>query len=319
MAKAPVRKPGRVYKYRAFSELSLQSLVEDVVYFADPSTFNDPLDAQPTFDADLPAGELERVLRILVERRVTDEMTAAARAIKYRGPRTTEHIEKHARRAADDVVAHAKYNALDPDYDDTPDAEQWLLGVTLHREVLRRYDRGIVSLAKRANCPLMWSHYGDQHAGLCIGYSAPPDVELEPVAYGGKRSMKASLVRDMVDGDKAAANAVDEAVLLKKAQAWRYEREWRLIGDRGLQNSPLELEEVVFGMRCPTTVRFTVAMALSTRSRPVKFYEIREKPGTFLLQKVVADLDEVLMWWPRRSRDTQDAFKDLLLDDPNES
>jgi hypothetical protein len=181
MAKAP-RRPGRVYKYRAFSELSLQSLVEDVVFFADPSTFNDPLDAQPTFDTDLPTAELERVLRILVERRVTDEMTAAARMIKYRGPRTSEHIEKHARRSADDVVAQVRYNAGNPDYDEMADPEQWLFGVALHREVLRRYDRGIMSLAKRPNCPLMWSHYGDQHAGLCIGYSAPGDVELEPVA-----------------------------------------------------------------------------------------------------------------------------------------
>jgi hypothetical protein len=194
------------------------------------------------------------------------------------------------------------------------DMEQWLLGVSLHREVLRRYDRGIVSLAKRANCTLMWSHYGDQHAGLCIGYSAPPDVELEAVTYGGRRSIKASLVRDMVDGDKAAARAVDEAVLLKKAPAWRYEREWRLIGDRGLRPSPLELGEVVFGTRCSTTAKFTVAMALSKRTRPVKFYEIREKPGTFLLQKVVADLDELLMLWPRRARDTRDAFQNVVLD-----
>jgi hypothetical protein len=120
----------------------------------------------------------------------------------------------------------------------------------------------------------------------------------------------------MVNGAASAAKAVDRAVLLKKAQAWRYEREWRLIGDRGLQNSPLELEEVVFGMRCPSTIRFTVAMALSTRTRPVKFYEIREKPGTFLLERVVADLDELLMCWPRRARDTQDAFKSLLANDP---
>ena len=37
-------RPNRVYKYRAFSHHTLDMLVEDRLYFADPSTFNDPLD-----------------------------------------------------------------------------------------------------------------------------------------------------------------------------------------------------------------------------------------------------------------------------------
>lgn len=41
--------PTRVYKYRAFGDLALQTLVQDILYFADPSTFNDPLDAKPIF------------------------------------------------------------------------------------------------------------------------------------------------------------------------------------------------------------------------------------------------------------------------------
>jgi hypothetical protein len=84
----------------------------------------------------------------------------------------------------------------------------------------------------------MWSHYGDQHHGVCIGYSVPSDVgeDLHKVKYGGKRLVDASQVVAMLD--------------LRKAASWRYEQEWRLIGLRGLQDSPLELEEVIFGMRC---------------------------------------------------------------------
>ena len=307
--------PARVYKYRAFSDLALQTLVQDVLYFADPSTFNDPLDAKPTLDTDLPSAELERVLRTLVERRVTGEMRAAARSIGYRGPRTSEHIATHALRAAEDLIAEHRYNAGNPDYE-MDDPLQYLLGWSVHSEVLRRYDRGIVSLARRANCPLMWSHYGDQHRGICIGYSAPADVQLDPVSYGGARSIKASVIRNMVDGDAAAARAVDQAVLLKKARDWRYEREWRLIGERGLHDSPLELEEVVFGMRCPPTVQFAVATALANRHRPVRLYEIRQRTGTFLLQKVAADIDELLATWPRRARSILEAFQDIsILDD----
>lgn len=314
MPSTPKTRPARVYKYRAFSDQSLGTLVQDLLFFADPSTFNDPLDAQPTLDTDLPAAELERILRMLVKRRITDEMGAAARAIKYQGPRTADHIAKHALRSVDELVEEIRYNSTGPVYE-TEDPEQFLFGWYVHREVLRRYDRGIVSLAKRANCPLMWSHYADQHKGICVGYSAPADVELEPVSYGGARSIKASLIRDMVDGDAAAARAVDRAVLLKKAQAWRYEQEWRLIGNRGLHDSPLELEEVVFGMRCPAAAQFVVAKALKGRGRPVRLYEIREKFGTFLLQKVTADVDEMLATWPRRARSIREAFDDIQVEE----
>lgn len=312
MPKVPKSKPSRIYKYRAFSALSLEMLVEDKLFFADPSTFNDPLDAKPSFDTDLPAADLEEVLRMLVERRVTDEMQAAARTIRYRGPRTMEHIERHARRAAETMLADIRYNATNPDYE-VADPLQYLLGEYVHGEVIRRYDRGIVSFAKRANCPLMWSHYGDQHKGVCVGYSAPADVKLEAVAYGGERSVKASVVKAMVAGDVDAARRVDDAVLLKKAYDWRYEHEWRLIGDRGLHDSPLELEEVVFGMRCPPAVQFAVAKALAGRDREVKLYEVRQKRGTFLLQKTIADVDEILATWPRRARSTIEAFADVVL------
>ncbi len=304
--------PERVYKYRTFSDLALQTLVQDVLYFADPSTLNDPLDAQPTLETDLSSGELERVLRTLVERRVTGEMRAAARSIGYEGPRTSEHIAKLALSAADELIADLQYNADDPHYE-MDDPLQFLLGWSVHSEVLRRYDRGIVSLAKRATCPLMWSHYGDQHKGICIGYSVPADVQLKAVSYGGARNIKASTIRDMVDGDPAAAHAVDQAVLFKKARDWRYEREWRLVGERGLHDSPLELEEIIFGMRCPPTVQFAVATALANRHRSVRLYEIRQKTGTFLLHKAAADIEELLVTWPRRARSSLEAFQKLSI------
>ena len=51
------------------------------------------------------------------------------------------------------------------------------------------------------------------------------------------------------------------------------------------RNSPLELEEVVFGLRCSLEVKFAVVRALKNRSRPVKFYEIRERREKFPLDQ----------------------------------
>ena len=285
-------------------------LVADNLYFADPSTFNDPLDTRPSVKIDLGEEDLERILIQFVERRLQAEMTAAAKIIKYRGPRTTEHIAQLSRRHAEDLVVDIKYHASDPEYE-SPDRLQYLLGLSVEEELLRQYEKGIVSFGERANCVLMWSHYGDQHKGVCIGYSVPADAasNLYRVRYGGSRLVEASAIAAMLNGDKGAQHRVDKAVLLKKAIDWRYECEWRLIGERGLQNSNLELEEVIFGVRCDSAVKYAVVKALEDRERLVKFYEMRERPATFGLKKVALEPGELTSHFPRRFRSLVEGFK----------
>jgi hypothetical protein len=137
--------------------------------------------------------------------------------------------------------------------------------------------------------------------------------DVHKVEYGGSRLVKASKVGGMLAGSDVARGQVDEAVLLRKAPSWRYEREWRLIGSRGLQNSPLELEEIIFGVRCTASAKYTLAKALEGRNRPVKLYEMREVSGTFKLKKyALSNDDELFVHFPRRSLSISEAFEDLL-------
>lgn len=312
--------PKRLYKYRNFSNLTLGMLVEDTVYFADPSTFNDPLDTKPALDTNIGAEALEAILSKMIEVRTRAEMSAAAKTIQYRGPKTLEHIARQSRRAVERLLAEIRYNATNPLYE-MDDPEQFLLGQYVQEELLRRYEKGVFSLAERANCPLMWSHYGDQHRGLCLGYSIPEATtgQIQKIRYGGSRLVTASDVSAMMTGDEGARRRVDEAVLLNKAKPWAYEREWRLIGPRGQQNSPLELEEVVFGMRCPSAIIYAVIQALAKRDRPVRFFQIREQWGRFLLAKRTVDTDELRASFPRRHRSFDHMFDDLDELDPPSS
>ncbi|ATW02119.1 DUF2971 domain-containing protein [Sphingorhabdus sp. YGSMI21] len=306
------KRPRRLYKYRSFSNLTLTMLVEDVVYLADPTTFNDPLDTKPTLNVDIDNDALEGILSQLIEQRSTAEMSAAAKSIKYRGPKTINHIARQSRKKADQLLADIRYNATNPDYE-IDDPTQHLLRYYLQEELLRRYNKGVFSLAERANCPLMWSHYGDQHRGLCLGYSIPDASanDVYKIQYGGSRLVEASSVFAMLDGDEAARQKVDESVLLKKAKPWGYEREWRLIGMRGEHSSPLELEEVIFGTRCTPSVKFAVVKALEDRDRAVQFFEIHEQHGSFLLKKRLLNTDELIVSLPRRSRQYDASFDGL--------
>lgn len=307
--------PGRLYKYRSFSNLTLEALIGDKHFFADPSCFNDPLDTKPVLATDLDAMALAEILRRLVEERVHAEMTAAAEMIKSRGPKTINHIEDLSRRRAEQMIAEVRYNATNPDYE-IEDPEQLLLRQYIENELLRRYDKGIVCLAERSDCPLMWSHYGDQHKGVCIGYSVPERAteNLYKVSYGGSRLIEARTVAAMVRGDETARRKVDEAVFTRKAEAWGYECEWRLIGPQGAQHSPLELEEVVFGMRCSDAIKYAVVKALEDRRRGIEFYEMRERRGEFVLEKDVLDTGEITASLPRRAIDIWDEFGPIIDD-----
>ena len=161
--------PERLYKYRPTCSRTLELLVSDCVYYANPSTFNDPLDSRPSLKIDLAVADLQEILSRFIEQRAEAEMNAAAEKIKYSGAKTMEHIRRHSRRQAEQLIAEISYDAMGPDCDS--DDPTFPLAHYIVVELLRQYDKGIVSPAEQATCPLMWSHYGDQHHGVCIGYS----------------------------------------------------------------------------------------------------------------------------------------------------
>lgn len=304
--------PERLYKYRDFSDRTVQMLISDVLFFADPSDFNDPLDTKPCLDADIENQRLKDLLGNLVSQRQKAEMEAAANSLKYKGPKTKAHIFKQSASAANQAISHILYNASNLDCDDT-DALKMHLAAEIERELLERYDAGIFSLAESSICPLMWSHYGDQHKGICLGYSVPSSSsdDVRKVEYGKDRLVRASDAMAMLTGDSKAKRNVEDAVLLRKAPDWKYEREWRLIGQKGLHRSPLELEEVIFGLRCSTGVIFSLTKALGGRRKAVKFYKIQEQKPSFELVKVEADLEEMHARFPWRSLDVEDAFRSV--------
>lgn len=279
--------PKTIYKYRGFTDRLLDMLVNDELYYSNPGDFNDPLDCRPSLEADLTDEELEQVLSSLMEDRILAEMQSATFSLKLEESRAVfDHALKKCQEKVVKTLEEARYHVRQ----------------NIEKELFQQYDRGIVSFGECETCPLMWSHYGDQHNGICVGYSVPPEArsEVHKVSYGGSRKVLASDVAKM-NFDDAARRRVDDAVLLRKAESWHYEREWRLIGERGVRASPLELEEVIFGIRCKDAVRFTIVRALENRERSVRFFEIREEPGTFNLQKCDLDTKKLTASLPRRS------------------
>ncbi|MBN9981038.1 hypothetical protein, partial [Listeria monocytogenes] len=77
------------------------------------------------------------VLAQMIEERTTAEMAAAAKTIRYNGPKTLDHIARQSRKAAERLLADIRYNATNPEYE-VADPEQFLLGQYVQEELLRR-------------------------------------------------------------------------------------------------------------------------------------------------------------------------------------
>ena len=309
--------PRRLYKYREFNVCNFNALVRDQLWFADPKSFNDPLDTQPSLDVDVDESALKGILSALIERRTSAEKISAARALKAKGSRLLERIESLSREEARRVIQTIEYNAKHPEADSNFLERE--LRSNIEEELVQRYDSGIVSLSERDDCPLLWSHYGDEHRGICIGYSVRDKEPRKPakVEYKGNRQILASKVAAMLRGDENARKQVDEAVLLRKGEGWRYEQEWRLIGNQGLHDSPLELEEIIFGCRFEGIADLALFKTFESRKRPVEFQRMRVVRGNFDLEKRPVEFDGGdFIDFPRRSISPYEEFDDMTVDNP---
>lgn len=290
------------FRFRAFDVRTLDSLCHDTLHFALPSGFNDPLDSRPTLTCDSSREELRLLLGHLVRTRAKAEVGESLARLRLKGERASQYAIKTAEDQASRALADIAYHATNPEYEEGPEqVEGWLLTREAERELLRHYERGVCCFSSDYKSPLLWSHYGDQHRGLCIGYKVRrrPQPRMQRVAYGGDRSIKTSLVVDALLHNKKRSKAqLDKDVLLRKARDWSYEHEWRLIGKTGVQESPLLLTEVIFGLRCPDAVKYSVVRAIAGSSRPVDFHQICETKDRYALDKESIDVERLDMHFP---------------------
>jgi hypothetical protein len=310
------RTPATLYRYRQFSINTLEMLCHDRLHFGHPGSFNDPMDCSPSVECDSSIEELKALLSELIRRRVKSEVLSSLRRARLKGQNALAHADKRAEVEAQSELSEIAYNSKDPFYTEYVTPAEVQKGLTIRQietELRRYYDRGVCCFSTSYASPLLWSHYGDQHQGLCIGYSLNrrPQPNPQRVIYGGKRSIRtSSLIRALVHGDLQAVKELDRDVLLRKARGWGYEKEWRLIGRQGDQESPLLLKQVIFGLRCPLTVMHAVIRALEGRMKPVSYYRMYEVSGRYVLRRRAVDLDEFEGMLPLTAVSSADVFGD---------
>lgn len=269
--------PRRLYKYRSFNVNALRQLDLAEIYYSRPTAFNDPLDSNPTIQVDTDLRSLEQLLyRMLVKLKGKE---AALQEMNNHRYMSTEHGDYKT----DAKAASLYVYRLVADVDD------------LLTDELGAY--GVLSLAAKWDCPLMWSHYADEHRGLCIEYDTSDNAfkNLKPVSYTRPRAVRVSdLIDWKVKNIAGAKEKVCETFFFSKASQWRYEREWRDLSEgSGASDAPAYVSAVIFGLRCDDAVVNATVRLHARSEREVKFYVIRPLDGSFRLRRYPIDRGEI--------------------------
>ena len=215
--------PQFLHKYRALDggglERVRETLIRKVLWLSRPDDFNDPFDCFPVIDTSLTREGLKEIARRVAERRGRNR----PKWEKRQELKSALHAARRGRMTRDE-------------------AQQ--IAVSTMAQI--RENMGVLSLSEEPDNVLMWSHYAQSHSGVVLSFrtnSGDLISEAQQVRYSADRP-----VVDFV-GDRENTMV---KTLLRKADYWSYEREWRVIrtGRPGLHSfNPDSLASIIFGAR----------------------------------------------------------------------
>lgn len=269
--------PKTLYKYCAVNANSLRSIIQARAFYSPPIQFNDPLDCNPSLELNLSLTQLQSLLR-----KMMGDLGASDADVR-------SEIDKIAYFATE-IDPYKDINAFDAEF-------SFLLGQEIMRLLRRELGRkGVLSLAESWDDPLMWSHYADQHQGICIEYRTKnTDIEhLKMVNYEAPRSIQAQdIYRWKCENDAVAENQVFDTYFYAKAPQWKYEREWRDIADTtGSKHSHFDISAIHFGMRTDYVWKWTLVKSLQYDPH-VELFEVSPEDTSFKLQRHEMERDEI--------------------------
>ena len=234
-----------LYKYRAFNELSLQSLINEIAWFSKPELFNDPFDCGIYVDE----GKIEESIRAAVE--IAYEKSGNDKSQIPENDLTVKENDK----VAFNRFRESVYSLIQ--------------------------SSGVFSLSAVNNDILMWGHYADSHKGFCIEYLRDGEnilgKQADPVIY--QNELPSLSVQDVT-----SHGAGVDSLFFTKSSHWSYEKEWRVIspeGNKALQ-FPCPIKSIIFGMKMNEQNRYTIKQIL--KDRRVQFKEAVKDDQSFALQ-----------------------------------
>jgi hypothetical protein len=229
-----------LYLYRPPNGFTLKVFQDERLWSSKPEHFNDP------FDCDL------EVTKGITEVDVMD---------------TVHALHGRQRDNWPPEIANFIDSIFDKDGNFTP-KERERISKEIQAVIDDNKNSGVVCLSEVNDAIPMWSHYGQNHTGICIEFERKPDNPLgdaeicSPVQYSSKYPV-IDFGKMLLSRDGQTLNLM----LRYKADCWASEKEWRLITDNGDKQCPLPgpISKVILGIRTPDDFRAKIKAACDAK------------------------------------------------------
>ena len=231
--------PEALYRYRSLERLAyrLEELRDGYVFLSNPTDFNDPYDSALSIS-------IEHLEKQILEKFALgygyDPNT------KYKFFESLGEKEKEEWRAQQEFEQQTLESLIGGVLSlffgpgTSPDDQDLL---SRFRNLVR-----VSCFAKNPNSVVMWSHYANQHKGICIEFSdssmlsSPKFLELlHPVQYTAKLLDLFQLFYPSTTSEPSPLSPDFWPILAacQKSEVWGYEEEWRLVSlDPGSRKTP---------------------------------------------------------------------------------
>jgi hypothetical protein len=159
------------------------------------------------------------------------------------------------------------------------------------RQILETY--GVLCFSRSWDNLLMWSHYGERHKGMCLGFEVPDEL-TRPVEYVPEVQIVGNLiVEKRADFSVEQGTKIVERLLGVKYKGWCYEQEVRVNPQRQEKDEEtgqyfvnfseqLILREVIAGARFPFSRKVIEdALAGYSGGDGVQIVKVRPSPNAF--------------------------------------
>ena len=206
--------PKSFFKYRNLSERTIDNLKENYIWLADISSLNDPFECSIQFDNDKCLREyyssepFRNRFRVLTGKELTKKEIKSL--VESKNP-YEEYISLYkSRNIALEMSAEQQIQKIQ---------RRWTEIVDEATRNLR-----ICSFSTKKDSLLLWSHYSEDHKGICIEYDFEDNdlirAFIQPVLYSNEVN-KIGLLEEYSIMRMICSSLI-------KFSDWEYEHEWRL-------------------------------------------------------------------------------------------
>jgi len=287
--------PSNLYKYLSFNENTMECLISHTAYYSDPSQFNDPLDCKPVVVVDVSLDVLEKVACQLIRMKSEKELSSMTKRFKFNDSESERKISSLSESDVLSFLKDVNYYSNENEDLEPYNYKKYRYQQAIQEEIVSVFRKGVWCLSSKYDSPLMWSHYANNHKGICIEYdmSDVDDGVAKKIIYGGSRNLKVSLIEQWLDTGKMP-NEIEDVCMLTKSRDWRYESEWRLFGKIGVEGIEPSMKSVIFGMNCKETTIALIINAFLGFRREIKFWKISNIGDGFKLKRHRVDEEEYM-------------------------